>query len=236
MKQKQENNDFLIEAKNVVKIFNKGMPNEVVALSDINLQIRKGEALTIMGPSGSGKTTLLNCISGIDDATRGEIWIARQNLQKMSDNKKTKYRSQKMGFIFQSFNLIPVLNALENVELPLLLNGYKPKEARKKAKLMLDKVGLSERYYHKPNELSGGQKQRVTIARALVHSPEVIWADEPTGNLDRKTAFEIFDLMVKLNHELGVTLVVVTHDQEIAEKTDRIIYMESGKIKNFDKI
>lgn len=221
---------LIVDAKNITKIFNKGLASEVIALDDVNLEIAEGEMVSIMGPSGSGKTTLLNCISGIDEATSGQIFIAGNDLQTMGDRKKTLYRAKNMGFIFQTFNLIPVLTALENVEMPLLLSGVKSKNAKAQAKEMLSVVGLGDRLSHKPNELSGGQRQRVTIARALVHKPAVVWADEPTGNLDRKTAFDVFDLMVKLNKEFNITLVVVTHDEEIAEKTQRIIKMESGKV------
>lgn len=225
----------IVLAKEVKKLYNIGQPNEVVALDGANLEVEEGEMITIMGPSGSGKTTLLNCISGIDSATNGEIYIDGEDIQKMGDRKKTNYRAKNMGFIFQTFNLIPVLNAIENVEMPLLLSGVNAKEARNAAKEMLQVVGLGERLEHKPNELSGGQRQRVTIARALVHKPAVVWADEPTGNLDRKTAFEVFDLMIKLNEQFNITVVVVTHDHEIAEKTQRIVKMESGKMINGDE-
>lgn len=221
----------IIKAENVSKIYNKGKDNEVRAVDGINLEIEEGEIVAIMGPSGSGKTTLLNIISGIDEATSGKIYIDGQNLQDMKDKTKTKYRATKMGFIFQTFNLIPVLTALENVQMPLLISGVHPKDAKEQALEMLDVVGLKDRADHKPSELSGGQRQRVTIARALVHKPAVIWADEPTGNLDRKTAFEVFDLILRLNKEFNETFVVVTHDPEIASKTQRIIEIESGKVK-----
>ncbi len=222
--------EIIVKANKLTKIYNQGMENEVIALDGVDLEIKKGEIVAIMGPSGSGKTTLLNCISGIDEATSGEIFVAGSDLQRMGDRRKTNYRAKNMGFIFQTFNLIPVLTALENVEMPLLLTGVKAKVAHKKAVEMLETVGLGERLHHKPNELSGGQRQRVTIARSLVHHPAVIWADEPTGNLDRKTAFEVFDLIMKLNQENNETVVVVTHDEEIAAKTERVIRMESGRI------
>ncbi|MBN1331982.1 ABC transporter ATP-binding protein [Candidatus Dojkabacteria bacterium] len=224
------NKNSIIKAKNIKKIYNIGKENEVRAVDDVDIEVKRGEVVAIMGPSGSGKTTLLNVISGIDEATSGEILIDGQDLQKMGDRKKTKYRARKMGFIFQTFNLIPVLTALENVQMPLLIAGDSAKEAKEKALEMLDVVGLKDRANHKPSELSGGQRQRVTIARALVHNPAVIWADEPTGNLDRKTAFEVFDMILRLNKELDQTMVIVTHDEEIANKTERIIEMESGKI------
>lgn len=222
--------EVIVKAVDLHKIYNNGLPNEVRAVDGINLEIEKGEVVAIMGPSGSGKTTLMNCLSGIDEATEGQILIAGQDIQKMKDRKKTAYRARNMGFIFQTFNLIPVLTALENVEMPLLISGMSQKKAKKLAIEMLEVVGLKDRIDHKPNELSGGQRQRVTIARALVHKPSVIWADEPTGNLDRKTAFEVFDLILDLNKKYDITVVVVTHDEEIAEKTERIVKMESGKI------
>lgn len=220
----------MVQVKNITKIYNEGEESEVRALDGLSLDIKKGEMVAVMGPSGSGKTTLLNCISGIDEATSGEIFVDGEDIQKMPDRRKTKYRAQRMGFIFQTFNLIPVLSALENVEMPLLLSGKKGGDARDIAMEMLKIVGLEDRASHKPAELSGGQRQRVTVARALVHKPAVVWADEPTGNLDRKTAFEVFDLMLKLNDEQNETFVVVTHDEEIAKKTERIIKMESGKL------
>lgn len=229
-KTEKSKKEIIVQAVDLHKIYNKELPNEVRAVDGINLEIEKGEVVAIMGPSGSGKTTLMNCLSGIDEATEGQIFIAGQDIQKMKDRKKTAYRAKNMGFIFQTFNLIPVLTALENVEMPLLISGMSQKKAKKLAIEMLEVVGLKDRIDHKPNELSGGQRQRVTIARALVHKPSVIWADEPTGNLDRKTAFEVFDLILDLNKKYDITVVVVTHDEEIAEKTERIVKMESGKI------
>ncbi|MFW5702977.1 MAG: ABC transporter ATP-binding protein [Candidatus Dojkabacteria bacterium] len=226
---------LIVKAKDVKKIYNQGKPNEVHALRDGDLEIEKGEVIAIMGPSGSGKTTLLNCISGIDTATSGEILVAGEDLQRMPDRKKTKYRAAKMGFVFQTFNLIPVLSASENVEMPLLVNGFSGTKAKKKAAEMLARVGLGDRLDHKPSELSGGQRQRVTIARALVHEPDVVWADEPTGNLDTKTAQEVIDLMFELNKNMGVTLVMVTHDRDVADQAERIIKIENGKVIDHGK-
>ena len=220
----------IVEVKKLSKIFNQGRDNEVAAVQDVNLAVHRGEIISIMGPSGSGKTTLLNCISGIDTATAGEVIIDGNDLQGMKDKKKTRYRAEKMGFIFQTFNLIPVLSALENVEIPLLIAKVGYREAKEKAIAMLEIVGLKDRLHHKPNELSGGQQQRVTIARALVHNPAIIWADEPTGNLDTKTAHEIIDLMLKINGERKETFVMVTHDQDTAKRTQRILHMDSGMI------
>lgn len=228
---KAKGTDIIVSAKNLSKVYDRGQENEVWAIRDINLEIEEGEFISIMGPSGSGKTTLLNCISGIDEASEGEVVIAGENLQEMKDGPKTRYRAAKMGFIFQTFNLIPVLTALENVEMPLLVNGVSAGQARRDATEMLKKVGLGNRLDHKPAELSGGQRQRVTIARALVHNPAVVWADEPTGNLDTKTADEVMDLMYKLNQEMNETFVIVTHDHDIAKKTDRIVEIEDGRIK-----
>lgn len=226
---------LIVKAKDVKKIYHLGKPNEVHALRDGDLEIEQGEVVAIMGPSGSGKTTLLNCISGIDTATSGEIIVAGEDLQTMADRKKTKYRAAKMGFVFQTFNLIPVLSAVENVEMPLLVNGVSGTDARKQASEMLTKVGLGDRLHHKPSELSGGQRQRVTLARALVHTPDVVWADEPTGNLDTNTAQEVIDLMLELNKNMGVTLVMVTHDHEVAKQADRIIKIENGRVKDHGK-
>ncbi|MFA5030974.1 MAG: ABC transporter ATP-binding protein [Patescibacteria group bacterium] len=220
----------IVTVKQLNKFFNQGLDNEVHALKEVNLEVTKGEVISIMGPSGCGKTTLLNCISGIDAATSGEVVIDGNNIQEMNDRKKTKYRASKMGFIFQTFNLIPVLSALENVEMPLLITKVSTSEARERAKAMLELVGLKDRMDHKPNELSGGQRQRVTIARALVHNPAIIWADEPTGNLDTKTANEIIDLMLQINRDRKDTFVMVTHDPAVAQKTHRTLRMDSGRV------
>ncbi|MBN1618333.1 ABC transporter ATP-binding protein [Candidatus Dojkabacteria bacterium] len=231
MNTEKPKSEAIVKVIDLVKTFDEGQETEVQALQGISLDINHGEIVSIMGPSGSGKTTLLNCISGIDEATSGQIIIDGNDIQKMKDKEKTKYRAKRMGFIFQSFNLIPVLTALENVEIPLLIAGEKSHDAKEKATAMLEIVGLADRLTHKPNELSGGQRQRVTIARALVHQPAVVWADEPTGNLDRQKAFEIFDLILELNEKYNETFVMVTHDQELASKTQRIIEIESGKLK-----
>jgi putative ABC transport system ATP-binding protein len=220
----------IVEAKQVSKVYFQGKANELWALKEANISVNAGEMVSIMGPSGSGKTTLLNCISGIDEATSGEVVIDGQDLQSLRDKEKTKYRASKMGFIFQTFNLIPVLTAVENVEMPLLVNNLSTAEAREKAVEMLTRVGLGDRLHHKPAELSGGQRQRVTVARALVHNPAVVWADEPTGNLDTKTADEIMQMMIQLNQEYNQTFVIITHDQDVADKTQRIIHMRDGKV------
>ncbi len=199
-------------------------------LRGVSLDVQRGEMVAIMGPSGGGKTTLLNCLSGLDDIDSGLISIAGSDLAKMSDGAKTRFRATRMGYIFQSFNLLPVLTALENVEMPLLVSGFPEKESRSKAQEALDLVGLSPRAGHYPAELSGGQQQRVTIARALVNQPEIVWADEPTGNLDSETAAEIMELLVRLNKELDETFVIVTHSDTVAEMSHRTIRMMDGNI------
>jgi putative ABC transport system ATP-binding protein len=180
--------------------------------------------------SGCGKTTLLNCLSGLDSFDEGEVQIEGASLAEMSDRARTDYRARRMGFVFQTFNLLPVISAAENVELPLLLSDVKPQEARRRALDGLAEVGLSDRANHRPAELSGGQRQRVAIARSLANQPAIIWADEPTGNLDSQSAQDILDLMRTLNREQGQTFVIVTHDLIIGEQCDRIVRMRDGEI------
>ncbi len=218
-----------IIARNVHKTYDTGKI-KVKALKGIDLSVKKGEMIGIMGPSGCGKTTLLNCLSGLDDLTAGSVFLENRQLDLMTDNEKTKLRAHRMGFIFQFFNLLPVLSAVENVELPLLVGGTNPREARTRALEMLTLVGLRDQADQKPAELSGGQQQRVTIARSLVNRPSIIWADEPTGNLDSETSREIVDLLVRLNRENEQTFIVVTHDPKVGERMNRIVWMESGKI------
>lgn len=220
---------YIISGKNVYKTYDTGKI-KVNALRGVDIDIKEGEMVTIMGPSGCGKTTLLNCLSGLDDLTEGEVWVEGKKLADMTDNEKTEHRANRMGFIFQFYNLLPVLNAVENVELPLLVSGSRRKEARQKALDALDMVGLRDWQDHRPAELSGGQRQRVTIARALVNQPAIVWADEPTGDLDRENSVEIMKIMQQLNKEKGQTFVIVTHDPKNAEFTNRIIKMDSGKI------
>jgi putative ABC transport system ATP-binding protein len=220
----------IIDAKDVHKTYDTGKI-QVKALQGVSLKIEKGEMIAIMGSSGCGKTTLLNCLSGLDDLTEGTVLIEDQNVHDMKDNPRTEYRAQKMGFIFQSFNLLPVLTALENVELPLLVSGMTNKEAREKGEKALALVGLTEWKDHKPSELSGGQQQRVTIARSLVNDPTIVWADEPTGNLDSKNSQEIMDLILKLNKENNQTFVIVTHDPAIGKMCQRVVEMKSGLIE-----
>ncbi len=219
----------MVEAEHLQKTYQSN-GNTVNALKDINLHIKEGEMVSIMGPSGCGKTTLLNCISGLDDVTSGTIKVEGTLLESMTDRDRTRHRAQRMGFIFQSFNLLPVLSAVENVELPLLICGVDQKEARPRALEALRVVGLDNRAHHKPAELSGGQQQRVTIARALVNNPAIVWADEPTGNLDSEGAQQVLDLIKRLNRENNQTFVIVTHDPAVGSMANRIIRMKDGQI------
>jgi putative ABC transport system ATP-binding protein len=219
----------IVEATNVVKIYDTGRV-KVPALRGVSLTVYRGEMVAIMGPSGSGKTTLLNCLSGLDTIDEGMILIAGKELARLPDDVRSEFRARHMGFVFQLFNLIPVLSALENIELPALLAGIRPSEARRRAWAVLEQVGLADRAGHKPAELSGGQQQRVAIARALVNQPDIIWADEPTGNLDTETADEVMALLRRLNRENGQTFVIVTHDPRIGSMCDRVIQMRDGLI------
>ena len=219
----------IVVARNLTKSYDTG-DIEVKALRGVDLFVQRGEMMAIMGPSGCGKTTLLNCLSGIDDITSGEVWIDGRPISKMSDNEKTDFRAMKMGFIFQSYNLLPVLKVVENVELPCLVRGDDPKKARQKALAILEAVGLKEESPKKPAELSGGQQQRVAIARSLVNEPSVVFADEPTGNLDSETPAEVIDLMKSLHREKGLTFVIVTHDSTVGQSTERVVMMRNGTI------
>ena len=221
--------DGILIAENVSKVYKTGAET-VEALKDLSITIQAGEFLAVMGPSGSGKTTFLNCLSGLDDIDEGRVLVEGQDLHKMSDAKRSRNRAEKMGFIFQSYNLIPVFTAVENVELPLLLSGHSPSDARQEAEQTMERVGLSHRKNHRPNELSGGEQQRVTVARALAGKPSIVWADEPTGDLDSANAEEITTLLRRLNVEHGLTLLIVTHDLSVGRATDRIVRMVDGEI------
>jgi putative ABC transport system ATP-binding protein len=220
----------ILVATGVRKVYKTGA-GSVEALKDLSLSIAPGEFVAVMGPSGSGKTTLLNCLSGLDDIDGGSVLINGENIHEMSDAKRSRHRSHEMGFIFQAFNLIPVFSASENVELPLLLAGAAPAEARRRAEATLERVGLGHRKNHRPNELSGGEQQRVTIARALAGEPSIVWADEPTGNLDTETAESVMSLLQELNRE-GLTLVLVTHDPAMGKLAARLIVMRDGAIES----
>jgi putative ABC transport system ATP-binding protein len=223
------NEDLIVNALGVQKIYHTGQVS-VPALRGVDLIVKRGEMVAIMGPSGSGKTTLLNCLSGLDTADEGQIIIEGVSLPGMTDRERTSYRAQRMGFVFQFYNLLPVLSAVENVELPLLVSGIGLGEARKRALESLDQVGLAHRANHRPAELSGGERQRTTIARALVNQPALVWADEPTGDLDSETANEIMDVLLTLNREQQLTFILVTHDRAVGARCERIVRMRDGLI------
>jgi putative ABC transport system ATP-binding protein len=220
----------IVEARGLRKWYRTGAV-PVEALRGVDVAIQAGEIVAIMGPSGCGKTTLLQCLSGLDDFDEGEVWIDGTPIREMRDAQKADLRARRTGFVFQAYNLLPVLDAVENVELPLLLAGQRGREARARALRALKAVGLEHRARHRPNELSGGQQQRVAIARALVNDPAVVWADEPTGNLDSESAVEILDLVERLNWENGQTFVLVTHDPLVAERARRTLRMRDGRIE-----
>ena len=219
----------IIEAQKVHKIYRSGQLR-VEALRKIDMVVAKGEMVAIMGPSGCGKTTLLNCLAGLDTIDDGNIYIQGDNLRDLTDNQRTTYRAKHMGFVFQDFNLLPMLSAVENVELPMLVSKTSTRKARSRALELLDRVGLADRARHRPAELSGGQRQRVTIARALTNDPAIVWADEPTGNLDSESANDVMDLLTLFNREHGQTLVIVTHALDVGKRADRIIRMQDGNI------
>lgn len=223
------NDDLIIDASGVQKAYHTGTVS-VLALRGVDLRVRRGEMVAVMGPSGCGKTTLLNCLSGLDTADQGLIAIEGVSLSGMSDHDRTEYRARRMGFVFQFYNLLPVLSAVENVELPLLVSGVRLGEARKRALEALEQVGLGHRAYHRPAQLSGGERQRTTIARALVNQPALVWADEPTGDLDSETASEIMDVLVKLNREQRLTFILVTHDRGVGSRCERIVRMRDGLV------
>jgi len=224
----------IVRATDLWKIYPMG-DTEVSALRGVSLKISQGEILAITGPSGSGKTTLLNCLSSLDTVSRGEIYFEERDISNISDNERTKLRGERMGFIFQQYQLIPVLNAVENVELPLLLLNFPADEARKKALESLSMLGLSNRSNHKPSELSGGQQQRVAIARAIVHNPKVLFADEPTGNLDSDTSDSVIQALEELNRIHGITIVIVTHDTSVSQRCNRILEINDGILSEINK-
>jgi putative ABC transport system ATP-binding protein len=220
----------IVSARGVRKTYETGS-QRVEALRGVDLDLMAGEMVAVMGPSGCGKTTLLNCLSGLDAIDGGEIWIEGVALAQMSDRRRTDYRARRMGFVFQYYNLMPVLTAVENIELPLLVSRVPAAEARRRALEALELVGLPERAAHIPEELSGGERQRVTIARALVNEPAIVWADEPTGDLDSHNAAEITALLRRLNVERGLSLLIVTHDLAVGRATDRIVRMRDGAVE-----
>ncbi len=218
----------ILRARSVRKVYRTGTV-AVEALRGIDLDIDPGEMVMVMGPSGNGKTTMLNCLSGLDDIDAGTVEIDGEDIHRLPDARRTEHRATRMGFVFQSFNLIPVFSAAENVELPLLLTGVKASVARRRAVEMLDRVGLGDRARNRPGELSGGEQQRVAIARALVGEPTIVWADEPTGNLDSETALAVLDLLHTV-HRQGQTLVIVTHDADIGGSGTRLVRLVDGRI------
>ena len=221
--------EVILSMKSIVKSYRMGEEDQVV-LKGIDLDVRKGEFVAILGPSGSGKSTLMNIIGCLDEPTSGQYILHGKDVKGLSESELARVRSREIGFIFQSFQLLKRQDALENVELPLIYSGVSPRERHKRARLMLEKVGLSDKLHHFPNQLSGGQQQRVSIGRALMNSPAVVLADEPTGNLDSKNSQEIVELLKLSNKQYGQTLIVITHDESIALQADRIITIEDGRI------
>ena len=219
----------VIQVKNLYKIFRVGN-TKVRALNGVDLTIYRGEFCAIVGTSGSGKSTMLNMLAGLEKPTKGEVVVAGEHLEHMTENQLVRFRREKVGFIFQSFNLLGTMNAVENVALPLTFRGVDKKVREEKASRMLDMVGLSKHKKHRPNEMSGGQQQRVAIARSLIYRPALLLADEPTGNLDRKNGEEIIDLLKLSNRNLEQTILLITHDEKIALEADRVITIEDGKI------
>jgi putative ABC transport system ATP-binding protein len=224
----------VIKTADLAKMYQMGA-EEVHALRGVNLEIRKGEYVAIMGPSGSGKSTLMNLIGCLDSPSAGQYWLAGRLVSELDDDELAYIRNKEIGFVFQTFNLLPRATALHNVELPLIYNGTPAEERLEKAKQALSRVELTDRMHHKPNELSGGQRQRVAIARALVNSPSIVLADEPTGNLDSKTGEEIMALFANL-HSQGNTIILVTHENDIAQHAHRIIYIRDGKIASDEAV
>jgi putative ABC transport system ATP-binding protein len=221
--------DAIIRASRLRKVYHGA--SEVEALRGVDLDVGRGEMLAIVGPSGCGKTTLLNCLSGLDRFDAGSVVVEGADLARMSDRERTAYRARHMGFVFQAFNLLPVLSAVENVEIPLLLLGVNAREARRRSLDLLEALGLAHRAAHRPNELSGGEQQRVAVARALIHQPAVVWADEPTGNLDTEVSLVIVELLRRLNAD-GQTIVLVTHNPQVAERAGRILRMRDGRVED----
>ncbi|PWT28992.1 ABC transporter ATP-binding protein [Butyrivibrio fibrisolvens] len=222
--------DIMIDARGIIKRFNIGKENELEILHGVDLKVRKGEFVSVVGQSGSGKSTLMNIIGILDKPTKGSYILDGIDIAKAKDNQLCAIRNQKIGFVFQTYNLIPRTSALKNVELPMLYAGVKARERKERAMELLELVGMGERTDHKPDELSGGQKQRVAIARALVNDPAIILADEPTGALDSATGRAVMDLFHKLNEEKGITIVFITHSNELAEETGRILTLRDGMI------
>ena len=224
----------LLQCHNICKTYREGSLDTQV-LKGVSFELKKGELVSIIGSSGSGKSTLLHILGALDDTTQGEVTFLGQHLSHLSSNKQAKLRNQHLGFVYQFHHLLADFSALDNVAMPLLIGGTKVAKAKESAKALLDKVGLSHRIDHRPSELSGGERQRVAIARALVNNPDLVLADEPTGNLDHKTALAIYDLMRELNEQYGTAFLVVTHDGELASKMDRQLHMQDGLLLNIEE-
>lgn len=224
----------IIEVRNLRKIYRMGS-EKIVALNNINLEIEKGEICCLFGTSGSGKSTLLNMLAGLEKPTKGSIRIKKVQVEKLNESELASFRQKYIGFVFQSYNLIPTLTAQENVALPLIFQGMSKKERDQRAKEMLEAVGLGKRLKHKPKEMSGGQQQRVSIARAFVNRPQILFADEPTGNLDTHTTLEVMDIITKIAKEFNQTLIIVSHDPEIADYAHKIITVQDGDVLKIEK-
>lgn len=222
----------MLRAIKIEKIFHDGIREDLHVLNDVNFVLDKAETTAIIGSSGSGKTTLLNILGGLDKPTSGQVLLNDVDLHKLNEKQRSAVRNEHFGFIYQFHHLLPEFTALENVAMPLLIKGSSVEQAKQKAEKVLGDVGLSKRLHHKPGELSGGERQRAAIARALIHQPDCILADEPTGNLDRKNAEQAIDLIINLNREYHTSLVIVTHDLKIAERMDSVYTLEDGVLKN----
>jgi len=225
----------MIEAAGLERRYRLG-ENRIAALAGVDFSAARGEMVALMGPSGCGKTTLLNCLAGLDTPDAGMVRIDGALLSAMSDRERTDYRARHMGFVFQAFNLLPVLSAQENVELPLLVSGVPSADARRRALAALERMGLADRARHAPTQLSGGQQQRVAVARALATEPTIIWADEPTGNLDSAAAGEVLDILSSLHGDGAHTIVIVTHDRSVAERADRIVHLRDGRVEAQERL
>src|ERR1700694_1352296 len=225
----QSTDNRIVQARRLRKVYQGA--NQVEALRGIDLEIERGEMVAIVGPSGSGKTTLLNCLSGLDAFDGGQVVVDGQDLSTMSDRARTAYRCKNMGFVFQAFNLLPVLSAVENVEIPLLLQTLNSRASRRHSMEMLETLGLAHRANHRPDQLSGGEQQRVAVARALVHKPAVVWGGEPAGHLDSEVTNVIVELLVRMNKD-GQTIVLVTHNPQVAERARRTVRMRDGRIES----